>query len=209
MMPFSLFVLLGAQQISIYHTQVMRSSSMPFPVVNRTVEKSASTEFRFRVPIESRPLAGNERKPTYVISAAPNHTAPSATHHNPYALSTNNNPIFYKPASQNNSSNLSLPQSNTNSSNNSSGNHNSYCSSSGNYLLPDIGAPDVTDELYRGERRPSSDSTRSTGSQRQQWSGSNSEISMTTTSEISSARPSKAVFYTHSMKKKSTEPKFV
>lgn len=184
----------------------MRSSSMPFPPINKTVEKSASTEFRFKVPIESRPLAGNDRKPTYIISAAPSgSTTRSTTHPTPHSINTNNNPIFYKPDS-NKTSNLTLPMSNTNSSNNS---HNSQShnmtSGSGTYLLPDIGAPDVTDELYNSDRRPSTGSTRSVNSQRQQW-GSNSELS--TTSDASS-RTGKTVFYTHSMKKKSSEPKFV
>lgn len=210
----------------------MKSASMPFTGPSRTVEKSSSTEFKFKIPLESRQLAGNDRKPTYVISAATSSHSPSRGNTQAaascYPFSTNNNPIFYKPATTTTTSTItntptanrtnttspsnSLPLSNTNSSNNThhscnySGSHNNSSGSHSVYLLPDIGAPDVTYELYSGdERRPSAESTAS--HLQQQW-GSNSELS-TCNEPSSSPRTTKTVFYTHSMKKKSTEPKFV
>ena len=79
-------------------------------------------------------------------------------------------------------------------------------------LLPDIGAPDITDEIMCNERRASLDSTYvrvRTANANKAVPSLNHKISAAQHDSSAQRGTGKVVFYTHSMKKKSTEPKFV
>ncbi|XP_067938057.1 rho GTPase-activating protein 45-like isoform X2 [Watersipora subatra] len=163
----------GMEKLSIYHTQVMKSASMPFPKhTSSSVEKSASVEFKI-VSHNGKAARCEDVKSYYnnpVMSHTYQYSAPRAAGQLYSAL-----PVT-----------LVTPQ------------------------LPDIGAPDITEELMQNERRLSMDSTfLNPRSSRTSGSSAPSKSKISASFNENSRSAGKAIFYTHSMKKKSTEPKFV
>lgn len=164
---------------------MVRSASMPYhklPGIN-PVEKSFSTEFK-TMPSQSR-------QPPILLSANLQYTNLNAGN-----LDTNlptkkslshKNALFYTPDS------ISKVTTSANKHD-----HGQV------HVLPDIGAPDITAELIHNDRRLSLTSSNLGPN----LNDVDSRVSHT--SDVPSQKPlGKSVFHTHSMKKKSTEPKFV
>lgn len=166
-----------------------------------SVEKSASVEFKIVPRMGKQPLVLPPNSSEIDIECKP---TPIRT--NPNISLTQSNPIFYSPAAGRGSYGSSTPVRSQST---------RAPSSKDSYRLPDIGAPDITNEIMRNERRMSGTfvAPHKTSSSSTSMSSSSHELKLSMPPALeggSSPRSSaKNVFYTHSMKKKSTEPKFV
>lgn len=171
-----IYVVVDGHKVSIYHTQVVRSASMPHSKNSSNfVEKSASVEFR---------LVSQHGKPAVIMPS----TTPTLTRALQPTLpcgQSQGKTLFYHPMVHTSPSFQ----------------HRTAAA------LPDIGAPDITNELIRDEAkcRVSSMNRDSNSSP----SPPNHKLSTSSLDNTAQRSSGKGVFYTHSMKKKSTEPKFV
>lgn len=171
-------------------------------ISNNSVEKSSSVEFKITPRAGKQQLVLAPQTVEINIDGKPASVKinSSVTANHPMSQTS---PLFYSPGRAPYSSSPPVRSQSTRS-------------TAGReiHTLPDIGAPDITNEIIRNERRMSGTFLSS--------SPVSARVSASTTLEHkissppllesgdSSPRPSsKPVFYTHSMKKKSTEPKFV
>lgn len=167
----------------------MRSASMPYSKYpSSSVEKSASVELRQGKPVTLLPAGGgfaSKGSSDCTTLAIKPLADPSSTRASGHNSSLFNSP-FPPTAGVD-----SLSQRNPS-------------------VLPDIGAPDITSELMRDEtgRGVAYGSTRSSDPC-ESSPALNHRILSSQHDNSSQRSTGKAVFYTHSMKKKSTEPKFV
>ena len=170
-------------------------------ISNNSVEKSSSVEFKITPRAGKQPLVLAPQTVEINIDGKPASVKinSSVTANHPMSQTS---PLFYSPGREPYSSSPPVRSQSTRS-------------TAGReiHLLPDIGAPDITNEIIRNERRMSGTFLSS--------SPVNARVSSSTTLEHKNSSPlldsgdsspspsSKPVFYTHSMKKKSTEPIFV
>lgn len=200
---------------------------MPFTQNSRKVEKSASTEYKFNIPAPEsnapqihasfnpsqqyrqmptnlpqlhQRLAPQQKQQEAMKSVTPQYTSTVTK----ALVQSNNNPLFYTP-----SVSITIPHPMASITTQRATPTQPSLTQQTIYTLPDIGAPDITAELLS----PATNNNINIGRRR---SIDSTGIHTTTTTvtandqfDAASPRSNRAVFYTHSMKKKSTEPKFV